>query len=141
MWYHIVWMSRVTADLHVYRFFNLPSVGITVGRADVNDTNEVCHAPAQVQHTISAHHVQINGYLQRLVKAHGGRAMEHDINSLYQHISVFGLESQLRQAHVTFHRENLVQRAWKLRSYPVENLPQRRRPFICIYKLIIHYIV
>lgn len=49
---HFVYIS-----LPVYQFLNFSPVSVTVGRANVNDANQICHTLAQVQQTVRALHV------------------------------------------------------------------------------------
>lgn len=79
--------------LRVYRFLDFTSVGVTVGRANVNNADEIPHALAQIQQAVGAFCVQIDGHFQRLDETHGGRAVKNNINALYQHLLVLGMKS------------------------------------------------
>lgn len=112
--------------LRVYRFLDFMSIGVTVGRANVNNADEIPHALAQIQQTIGPFCVHIDGHFQRLDETHGGRAVKNNVNALYQHLLVLGMESHVRQAHVALKEKDLVQHVRKVASYLVENLRNQK---------------
>jgi len=95
----------------------------------VYDADEVRHALAQIQHAIRAPCVDINGYFQRLVKAHRGGAMKDDINSSDQDVLVRGLEPEFWQAYIALYGQDLAEGGRKFRSYPIKNLRSRKTGF------------
>lgn len=123
--FYQTWKNRGNSP--VYHLIDFPSVRVTVGRADVNDADEIFHAPTEIQYTICALCVQIDGYLERLVKAHGGRTVKYNVDSLYQHVPVLGSETQFRHTHVSLNGGNLVQDTREIPSNPVEDLRREER--------------
>ena len=72
----------------VHHLLDIPEIGVAIRGADVNQTDEIDHALAEVDDAIGAPGIEIHGHLDRLVEAHRRRAVEHDAYPLHQHRAV-----------------------------------------------------
>lgn len=93
----------------------------------MNHADEIFHGPAEIQYALCALCVQIDGHFERLVEAHGGCAVKHDVNSLDQRLLVLRLQAQFRHTHVPLHGNDLVQDTREIQSNSIEDLRQGRR--------------
>ena len=63
-----------------------------------------------------------NDWLERLVEADGGGAVEDDVDVVGQRFLVVSAQAQLRLSQVAVHRHDLLCKVWLLRLQPLKQL-------------------